>query len=436
MITVQELKLQPVWVNPQHLAATAGHIMAGHKLKAIGVLEGKTLVGALALEDVLRAPEGALVASVMREPGDTVDARSPIREVAERFVDRGIDFACVMDGERYVGIVSPADLLRELGKSYDPLTGLSWSDRLREWGVENLKAGAEITILFIDLNDFGQYNKRYGHIVGDRVLQRVCEYIAERIDPQRDLLVRYGGDEFAIGTLLWRDDAEELAAKLREDMDQVMVGEVAEPVTFSIGIFGGRRTKERENVHYAATLDNLINIASKNALEEKRRLKEQREAEERERLQREQELREAEAAARPPEPAVVDEPAPATPGAALRVIGVYAGDLTPSGVTTVILSSHGKIYSGADPRQDKSPVESVAVATMRALERQTMGRGVRLESVELIEDESREKLIRVETRSGSNGSGNPGAAARPVAGDLYAATAEATIAAVMAAQGS
>lgn len=266
MQTLDGLNMLPVWVNPEHLAVTAKIILAGHRLKVLGVVEGSELVGIITAAQTSSEPDNALVKSFMKRPDRIVEASTPLRELAETFWQEDYDFLPVVQNEKFRGIITPNMLLKEMARSWDPLTGLPWSDRLREWGVENLKEGREITIIFIDLDDFGSYNKKYGHIVGDRVLQKVAEMIEERMNPASDQLVRYGGDEFAVGTIRDQSDSMELARSLQDAMGRVRVAGSDEPVTFSVGVQGGKRTKERENVHYAATLDNLINLASKNSM--------------------------------------------------------------------------------------------------------------------------------------------------------------------------
>ncbi len=34
----------------------------------------------------------------------------------------------VVEGDRLIGVISVYDLLSEIGRSYDPMTGLPWSD--------------------------------------------------------------------------------------------------------------------------------------------------------------------------------------------------------------------------------------------------------------------------------------------------------------------
>lgn len=357
MNTLRDLRILPIWVNPQHLVSTAAHILAGHRVRALGVLDDSVLVGTISVLEVLRAPEGATVGQVMRAPEPIVSLGDSVRSVAAMFADGELEYAPVVDGDRFVGIVTPNMLLKEMGRSFDPMSGLSWSDRLREWGTTHLEQGDEVTILFIDLNEFGQYNKKHGHIVGDRVIRLVAERLGACIDPARDVLVRYGGDEFAIGTTRLREDAEVLAELLRKRASGVAVEDGVEPVTFSVGVFGGRRSRERENTHYAATLDNLINMASRAALAAKTAAK------------RGQAV-----------PAAEGESSDDAP-TRFRVVGVYADDQGARPVTTVILGLRDTIVSGAAPQNGLTQLEAVSLATVKAMERSNPDVSLKLETL-------------------------------------------------------
>ena len=52
-------------------------------------------------------------------------------------------------------------------------------------------------LFMLDLNGFKRVNDRYGHAVGDHVLQVVVERF-RRVARPSDLLARLGGDEFAV----------------------------------------------------------------------------------------------------------------------------------------------------------------------------------------------------------------------------------------------
>jgi diguanylate cyclase (GGDEF)-like protein/PAS domain S-box-containing protein len=80
----------------------------------------------------------------------------------------------------------------------DALTGLgnrlALSHRLRE-ELEDAHHG--LALLYLDLCGFKPFNDRYGHAVGDRVLQIVAERVRMAIR-RKDLATRIGGDEFVV----------------------------------------------------------------------------------------------------------------------------------------------------------------------------------------------------------------------------------------------
>ncbi len=59
------------------------------------------------------------------------------------------------------------------------------------------KKHQEMTIMFIDLDNFKYYNDNFGHSVGDTVLQKFSD-ILRRSTRNVDILTRFGGDEFII----------------------------------------------------------------------------------------------------------------------------------------------------------------------------------------------------------------------------------------------
>lgn len=267
MRTIRSL-IQPVrvWVNPDHTVETALVLMRGHRLQGLPVYESGQVLGLVELEHLLSVASETPVREVMTTNLMVATPQTPLRVVAEWMQRHRQTLMPVVEGDRLIGVLSVFDLLSEIGRSYDPMTGLPWSDYLREWSVERLAEGNEITIIFFDLDNFGAFNKRYGHLIGDEVLRRVAQLLVNEIDPQNDVACRWGGDEFAIATLRRREEAGLLAHHLSRQIASIQLPDVDIPVTVSYGYQGGKRTREREQVHYAATVDNLVNLASQECL--------------------------------------------------------------------------------------------------------------------------------------------------------------------------
>ena len=84
---------------------------------------------------------------------------------------------------------------------HDPLTGLG-NRRFLEARVEPLaqecsRAGRPLTLALIDVDRFKSINDRFGHEIGDRVLEQLAQMLKENTRGS-DLLVRYGGEEFLV----------------------------------------------------------------------------------------------------------------------------------------------------------------------------------------------------------------------------------------------
>lgn len=66
-----------------------------------------------------------------------------------------------------------------------------------EW-KSAIRTGIPLALLMIDVDFFKEYNDTYGHVKGDKCLQRVAKQLCCDAKRPRDAVGRYGGDEFAV----------------------------------------------------------------------------------------------------------------------------------------------------------------------------------------------------------------------------------------------
>jgi diguanylate cyclase (GGDEF)-like protein len=126
----------------------------------------------------------------------------------------------------------------------DALTGLHnrrWMDSMFEQEmVHSLREDLPLCMLMLDVDYFKSHNDNFGHIAGDRVLSNVADSLRAGLRPN-DMLVRFGGEEFAILLPETRlEEAMALAEKLRIRVSETETrndaGELLPKVTISSGV--------------------------------------------------------------------------------------------------------------------------------------------------------------------------------------------------------
>jgi len=143
--------------------------------------------------------------------------------------------------------------------THDTLTHLSNRAAL----AQRASLGKSETLMFLDLDGFKEVNDAHGHQVGDELLVIVGQRLLKCVS-SRDLVSRYGGDEFAIlleGSVD-APTASRIAARVIEDLHRpVAVGDRQVTITVSVGI----AVPGSERVH----LDQLLQRADRALYEAK-----------------------------------------------------------------------------------------------------------------------------------------------------------------------
>jgi len=125
--------------------------------------------------------------------------------------------------------------------THDPLTGIynrNYFDKSLEQQVSLARRhDNELSIVFLDVDNFKDVNDSFGHHAGDKTLQIICRVVSKQ-KRQTDIFARFGGEEFILllphtGNI----EALILAERIREKIGQQVISSNGD--SFSVTISGG-----------------------------------------------------------------------------------------------------------------------------------------------------------------------------------------------------
>jgi two-component system cell cycle response regulator len=142
----------------------------------------------------------------------------------------------------------------------DALTGLGNRHSMEESFPREIarceKDDEPVSLIMVDVDNFKDFNDKFGHIAGDRALAAVSRILRMQFRP-RDVLVRYGGDEFAVLLpQVGEDTAMTIADRVRAAVSGTSSDGSDSLITIPVRISMGVAEKHPSN-----TLDNLIRAA-------------------------------------------------------------------------------------------------------------------------------------------------------------------------------
>lgn len=146
--------------------------------------------------------------------------------------------------------------------SIDLLTG-AYSRRKFEDDIDyylNKNTGMRFSLILIDIDNFKSVNDRYGHIKGDKVLQKVSQLIFDNIR-MTDRLFRWGGEEFIIILPETKLESAKTAAEKIRNIIQNGNFSIEKQITVSLGV---GEIYDNENLEeIIIRIDRLLYIAKK-----------------------------------------------------------------------------------------------------------------------------------------------------------------------------
>ncbi|SCZ09142.1 diguanylate cyclase (GGDEF) domain-containing protein [Alkaliphilus peptidifermentans DSM 18978] len=223
------------------------------------VKDNGEIVGITSVYQLINVHPNRIVADAMTTHYITISPNDSLWKAHEVFVKTQEGYLVVKDKDVFLGVLPKNHLYIELGKYTDPLTGLYRSDYIYYKASNLILEGNELTVVFLDVNDFGKIDKEYGHVQGDIILKELSELIRDLL-PSDTHLCRFGGDEFVFISTKIKSETVEITNDLLNKVSLHSFSD-AIPVTLSAGIAGGNRINKR-NHDVISTISSLINLAS------------------------------------------------------------------------------------------------------------------------------------------------------------------------------
>ncbi len=204
---VSELMTSPVYtVSSDKSVFYAAELMNEWRVGSLIVMDHGTVVGIFTSRDVRSTHPNRIVADAMTPDPITITSEFFIWDALKVMDQHRIKRLLIMEEGKLAGLVTREAIKMKLSEFMDSLTGFYRAPYIQSVGEAFLKKKQPFHLLFIDLNGFGNINKRYGHPFGDDVIREFSGRMASLVKEDRDFVCRYAGDEFVMITLA--DEAE------------------------------------------------------------------------------------------------------------------------------------------------------------------------------------------------------------------------------------
>ena len=118
--------------------------------------------------------------------------------------------------QNYIRTIESLSMIDELTKIPNRR---NFEERINQEWNRAIRNKESISILFVDVDKFKNYNDTHGHQQGDKALQAVAEVFSGALKRSVDFVARWGGEEFAV--LLPNTDSDQaftIADKIREQL--------------------------------------------------------------------------------------------------------------------------------------------------------------------------------------------------------------------------
>lgn len=159
--------------------------------------------------DLLQNPASGFRLSLFLRPVPTADITINLRHMIETHQDRLDDGVLVTDGQRYIGYLSAAALVKIINNirideahGANPLTRLPGNELISSFITKARRETAMSRLLcYFDFDNFKPFNDAYGFRIGDRAILMFRDIMASHAANREIFLGHIGGDDFFAGAV-------------------------------------------------------------------------------------------------------------------------------------------------------------------------------------------------------------------------------------------
>lgn len=132
----------------------------------------------------------------------------------------------ITENESYRGVGNIMDLLRQItelqissARYANPLSGLPGNVPISEYIKAAIEQERNITVCYIDLDNFKPYNDTYGYEKGDKVLLETAKVLTEICNNDNHFIGHVGGDDFIL--ISENEDEQQKCRLIHQQFDQL-----------------------------------------------------------------------------------------------------------------------------------------------------------------------------------------------------------------------
>lgn len=242
---VEDQELSPIHtVSSGRSIQYVSELMNELHIGSLVVLDFGSITGIITSRDIRSSHPNRLVADAMTADPICVSSSEFIWDALKIMEQYRIKKLLVMKKDDCIGLVTRESIKIGLRELYDPLTGLYRSPYIQMIYEHSLIKQQPYIFIFIDLNDFGEINKRYGHPLGDDIIVGYANFLSSLLKAN-EFVCRYAGDEFV---MLITGNHERITELEQQLSRAYVIQDIA--VSASIGIIRSDSIPEYSNLQF------------------------------------------------------------------------------------------------------------------------------------------------------------------------------------------